>query len=277
MDKAALASIIAHDGAVPEGRRAWEFVHDLLSGLGSTDPELRDELCLEIICHWIMTGQFSETELSRIAEQLLANLRAGIGAGENDQIFLRTFSAETLRFVLAQDGRTRALTPETVADVFAAGLTYMADEQDWRGYDPVKGWAHSVAHTADLLMAMADHPQAGASELQAILASISAKLLTGADYYLCHSEDFRLASTVLTILRRALLSTDAIVAWLQAFGGGQESPPKLPPGFAARHNVVSFLTALHTMLTYRDIAEPVRGAALAATHAALKCYLPRFV
>jgi hypothetical protein len=277
LDKAFWAGIIERGWEVPDGFSAFGLAPELLADLGSTDPELRDKMCLQVLYHWIMAGRFSGDELRSIAEQLLGNLRAGIAAGENDQVFLRTFSAEALCFVLDNDGKKRVLSLETVKSIFAAGLNYMAAEQDWRGYDSSKGWAHSVAHTADLLLSVAEHPQAGVPELEGILAVIAAKLQTRTDYFLDDNEDFRLGAAVMAVLRRDLLPIDAIAAWVHELGGTERYKTWTPADRVWRHNATSFLTAFHVMLTYQDIPEPTREAVLSAVRAALKSYQPWFV
>lgn len=71
MDKAFWRSILKNEAAVPEGHRAIEYVPELMEGLGSSDPELRDNLCVEVLCNWVNDGRFTPDELRPLADQLM--------------------------------------------------------------------------------------------------------------------------------------------------------------------------------------------------------------
>lgn len=47
------------DYAVPDGHTAAELVPALVAGLRSTDPELRDHLCYELLAVWVQRGYCS--------------------------------------------------------------------------------------------------------------------------------------------------------------------------------------------------------------------------
>ena len=280
MNKSFWADILNHECAVPDGYTTPELLPDLMAGLGSTDPELRDSLCLEILCTWVYEGRFTPEELRPLVDQLLGNLRVGIGQGENDQVFLRTFSALVLRWVVTYDVKAPFLTSAEVHRILETGLQYLADEQDLRGYVPEKGWAHSAAHTADLMLGLAEHPTLDAADLKRILQAISAKVLATTPYPFIQREGFRLSKAVVTVLRREVVPLPDVVAWLEELGGADQPRSKsFVPGIddARYHNAEAFLTALHLMLTYQDVPDATRAALLPAVHAGLKSFLPWFI
>ena len=75
------------------------------------------------------------------------------------------------------DVQAAFLTGEEFLRIKVAAMEYLAAEQDLRGYVPGKGWAHSVAHTADLLAWLARSPHANDDDLADMLDAISRKLL----------------------------------------------------------------------------------------------------
>lgn len=248
-----------------------------MEGLGSTDPELRDSLILEVFCTWVYEGRFAPDELRRITGQLLGNLKAGVGQGENDLVFLRTFSVLVLRWVVSYDAKAGFMLPEELRRIFEAGLQYLADEQDLRGFVPEKGWAHSVAHTADLLLALAEHPSLGAADLERLLHAISAKVLAPTQYPLVNNEGFRLAAAVVAALRREMVPMARVVGWLQELGAGAELLRRtLAQGQdnVRYHNAAALLIALHLMLTYQELRAATRAELLPAVYAALKSFMP---
>ncbi|MHB9146765.1 MAG: DUF2785 domain-containing protein [Symbiobacteriia bacterium] len=280
MDKSFWTDVKQHDFAVPDGYLAVGLLPDLMAGLGSTDPDFRDSLCYEVVATWVEKDRFTPEDLRPMVDQLLVNLRAGIGQGENDQVFLRTFSVLILAEVVAHDAKAPFLTSVEVHRILQAGLQYLADEQDLRGFVPDKGWAHSPAHTADLLYTLAEHPALDASDLHSILQAVGLKVLAPTPYALTNHEGFRLGNAVLAVLRREALPLPYVVAWLDDLGGGGQPRSKAYVAGvdgARYHNTEALLTALHLMLTYQDVPDRARTALLPAVHLALKSFLPRFL
>src|SRR6266542_3379931 len=89
--------------ALPQGEWVRELTPELLSWLGSTDAELRDEFAYPILTGWIERGQYGPDELRGIAGQMLGNLGKGLGESGTDSVFLRSFSALILMEVVARD------------------------------------------------------------------------------------------------------------------------------------------------------------------------------
>jgi len=63
-----------------------------------------------------------------------------------------------LLLVLDPDMEDLQLDEGLVHETIARVLDYARDERDRRGYIDGKGWAHTVAHTADALDSCAQHP-----------------------------------------------------------------------------------------------------------------------
>jgi len=275
MDKAFWRAIVEKDFAVPEGHTAAAMLPELMKGLGSTDPELRDNLCLEILYSWIMAGHYDADEIRQITASLLANLRVGVGEGENDHVFLRAFSVLILQGVVKRDGRERIFTLDELDAVRQGALQYLLAETDMRGCVPDKGWAHSTAHTGDLLEALAGHPAMGAAHLESILDALAGKLLTPTTYAWLEREDYRLCRCVMTLLRREVLPVARVAAWLEQVAGTEPRYKSYVPGTdtAVHHNVRSFLAALHLLLTYQDLPEAARSELLPAARTTLKSYM----
>ncbi|HYF79935.1 MAG TPA: DUF2785 domain-containing protein [Symbiobacteriaceae bacterium] len=279
MDKEVWRSIVERDFAVPEGHAVTEYLPALMEGLGALDPELRDHLCLEVLWSWIDAGRFTPGELRQIAGQMLSNLQAGVGETEGDQVFLRTFSVLILGAIISYDTKSQTLTGPEVWLVLERGLEYLAAEQDLRGYVPVKGWAHSVAHTADLLTALAGHPDVAAEDLERLLYAISEKVLAPTRQALVEREGFRLARAVIAVLKRERLPLERVIAWLDVIAGDQPRRKTFVAGEdnARYHNTEQFLSALYLMVTYKDVPERVRETVLPAVHRALKSFMPNFL
>jgi hypothetical protein len=246
--------VIANDeNALPQGEWVAELTPELLSWLGSTDPELRDDFAYRILAAWIERGQYGPDQLRTMAKQMTANLEVGLGEQGTDSVFLRTYSALILMEIVAHDNADPFLDPADLDGYLEATLGYLRRERDLRSWVPGPGWANAVGHTADLLMMLARSPHLGATELERILGAIADRLLTLAPVVFVHHEDERLAYTALNVLRRGLVGRPALLAWLGRFAR--------PPGqvdwrqayadeaaSAARANVTAFLRSLYFQL-----------------------------
>ena len=267
-----------HDSefAMPQGRTAMDLLPPLMQGLGDVDFELRDTLCLEILWTWIESGNYTPDQLREIARQLMANLLEGLGAIEDDHVFLRTYSVLVLGAIVTYDARLRFLEPAELREILNASLRYLADEQDLRGYVPGKGWAHSPAHTANLMGALAHHPAMAADDLELILTGILQKVIAPTTYPYLDNEDGRLGRAVLAILRRELLPLNRVTACLEALGGSEPRHTMFVPGrdHASHHNARCFLAYLHLLLDHPDLPAQAKKELPNVVYKVMKSFTP---
>lgn len=107
------------------------------------------------------------------------------------------------------DGQHRFNTYKNVLD-------YSRKEKDLRGFVEVTGWAHSTAHTADVLGSLSKSEYLKAEELKEILRLIKEKICVKSYTYV-NEEDERLVSAFRWIYDRKLISTEEYVEWIYTF------------------------------------------------------------
>lgn len=208
-------SIVEADYTVPEGQSARALLPELLTMLGATDPVMRDEYSYPILAVWIERGVYTPAEMRAIGQQMETNLKRGIEEPRSDTVFLRTFSALILECVVEYDHLHPFLEEQEVCAWLEAGLQYLEQEQDLRGYVQGKGWAHSAAHTADLLMILAQSRHVGVADLERIVNAIADKVRKRLAHVYLYDEDERLAYAVRKALKRDLLEMSFLTAWLE--------------------------------------------------------------
>lgn len=261
MDKQFWNKIIEDEYALPEGHNVTNLTQELLSYLGSTDPELRDEIAYMVLINWINNDLLSTGQLHEMIEPLKANLQIGIGKTNDDSVFLRSFSALILGEIVDKDNNQPFLEKVEVLDIFEKSLTYLAQERDLRGYVPEKGWAHTLAHTADLLLLLARSKHFGPEHLERILQAISDKLAGVDDLIFVADEDERLVSAVIEILSRNLLSLETLSQWLDVIankdGNGHRQKFFKENTARTRHNLKTFVRSLHYRLVISDTPIPL--------------------
>lgn len=249
---------------LPAGEQAVPLGDELIGNLGSTDPELRDDLAFSILTSWIYQKKLlGPDDLRRMVLLLQSNLRRGIGERDGDGVLLRSFSALTLSVIAARENEAAFLSAAEYHQLVGAALAYLRDEQDLRGYDPQRGWIHSAAHTSDLLKFLARSPKLEPAEQAKILAALLAKN-TGALASFTHGEDERMARVVISIVRRADLDRDGFRAWLASAGAAAKFPQTVTPdALRAQQNVRHLLAALWAELSVDE--RPSEGADFART------------
>ncbi len=151
--KQQLQTVAANEYRVPEGMDYWSMTLDMLTHLGSIDAELRDQLIYTTFTHWARAGLYSSDQYHIMLNILLddRHLFCGLGERDTDTVFMRSFSALLCVWPIYHHRQQPFLACQEVHAALNKVLDYFTRESDLRGYVEIKSWAHSVAHTADLL------------------------------------------------------------------------------------------------------------------------------
>lgn len=217
MDKQFWFDIRDNKYAVPEGYSVAELTEELFSYIGSLDPELRDVVAYETFANWLDQDKYTLEQIRPYIPRLVINLQEGLGERDSDSVFLRAFSILFLAEIIHHDNQDPFLEKDDVQSIFAKGLTYLKEEKDPRGYVAEKGWAHGLAHTADLLYVLSSNRFIARAELERILNAIAEKLTEPIDWVYPYGEDDRLVQAVLGAIQRKLLDEFFYKQWLGTF------------------------------------------------------------
>ncbi len=266
-DRQYFREITTQHFAVPTGESAFALAQELTPWLASPDPELRDDLAYAILDVWIRQRLLTDAQLLTLLPPLQQNLTSGIGDSGTDSVFKRSYSALTLASFVQRNLEHPFLSPAQYRDLLAAALAYLRNERDNRGFDPIKGWVHSAAHTADLLAQLARDPHFTPTDQQALFAAVEHRLHNATGVYTC-GEQGRLAVALLVVITRDDFQLAAFQNWLaivQQDGiAWQKSPPD-PVQLALFENHTYLLEA---MLARMPTQTPLRPAAIQARDAA---------
>jgi len=216
MDKEFWITLAKNDYKIPQRHTLEELKQIIFGYLSSTDPELRDDIAYIVYANWLKREMFSKKEVSAHVNELIENLNQGISETESDSVFLRAFSVLLLAEIVHNDNKKPLLEKDQIQSILEKGLWYLNAEQDPRGYIPVKGWAHALAHTADLMLVLGKNQHTEKIDLERILQTIAIKLIHSTNWLYFHGEDDRLANAVIGILQRDLISLDFVENWLKS-------------------------------------------------------------
>lgn len=256
MDKLFWQTIQENNYAIPLDHTPTSLTSELFKYLGSTDPELRDEIAYVTFANFLKLDYYSEEEIAIYIASLLANLEIGIGEVNTDSVFLRSFSALFLAEIVHNDNREPRLKKAIIKTILEKGLWYLDAERDLRGYVLDKGWAHALAHVADLFMVLGKNMNTSSRDHNRILHAISKKLVLSSDWVYHYGEDDRLSRAAVEILRRETLSTAFIKKWLESMRNQNENERKLEwtkeDSLRAFFNVRNFLRSLYLQIITED-------------------------
>ena len=219
-----IKSIVENNFQIPSESSLMKITPVLIEKLGSIDSDIREN-CLEILFAWIMNGEYDNTTLISLGDQLISLTHTGLGQETSDLVFLRAFTALEVAAILDFDekcakgeieGRNAFLTPEIVKRWVTAALEYYQQERDYRSYVIGKGWAHSIAHGADLFVKFAKHRLIQKDEILQIFQLFKQKLASPSHGIFKGKEELRIASAVYTALLRNKLDIHEINHWLSS-------------------------------------------------------------
>lgn len=272
IDKDFWVSIAKNDFKTPDGYTLEDLTEVLFGYLGSTDPELRDDIAYIVYANWLRREMYPSQVLRVHVDRLLANLNQGISETGSDTVFLRTFSILWLAEIVHNDNKKPVLERDQIKRILAKGIWYLGAEQDPRGHIPVKGWAHALAHTADLILVLACNRHIEEADLWEMLSAISTKIVHSTNHIYIHGEDERLASAILEILRRDAIPADKVEGWLKSLaepdGGSWKGAYVEQEKARAYHNTRNLLRSVYLELVSETGSLP-HGRDL--TELVLKC------
>ena len=226
------------------------IIQSMLHHIGSTDPELRDQLIYTLFYRFIIEDdQLTNEQLTNMLKTTLKyHLFHGIGEEASDTVFTRSFSTLLIALIVHQDRQQGFLSETDIDTLKAKLLAYLDCEIDTRGYVPTKGWAHSIAHVADAFDELVLHPHLDETEFGEILEALWDKVMSPSIYV--HDEDERLLNPIFALLQRGMDEHEIIVLLegLPARLRVQKQQLELEHYWYVVHNMKTFLKSLFVKL-----------------------------
>ncbi|MBS4537260.1 DUF2785 domain-containing protein [Clostridium sp. D2Q-11] len=245
--KRVLFSIKEEGYEVPGNIKPFDLALDMLTYIGTTESELRDDLIYVTFYKWIINDEFNKDELRKIVKIALDDEHLFYKLGEvGDSVFTRTFSVLVLALLVYKHREDNYLSKENINRIYNKVIKYIREEKDLRGYTEEKGWAHGMAHGADVLDELAQCDELEKDNLIIILDDIQNKISINYHPYI-YEEDERMVTAVMSILNRDLIDEEEILGWIENFSNileEDEFTDKLIKYF----NIKNFLRSLYFRL-----------------------------
>mgnify|MGYP000959362856 CR=1 FL=1 len=197
---------------------SWEELTGWVDDLASTDPVVRDETALTGLTDAILGDDpVDDDTASALLDHALRpdGPLSGLGEPEGgDGIFGRSFTLEVLAVVSSRENASPFLDPGRRVQIRRAWLEVVERERDFRARVEGQGWAHVVAHAADLADEIAAWPaDSGAANDPAAEVLEGLALLVGRSPRVYdEDEEDRIAHALASAVRRRPGFLDDIVA-----------------------------------------------------------------
>ncbi|RAZ81251.1 DUF2785 domain-containing protein [Planococcus halotolerans] len=193
------------------GEKEWDgedgdvLIASMLEHIGSTDSTLRDAYIYGTFCKLEMEKKLDDSLLKELLDTCLTTdmLFKGIRETGRDSVFTRSFTTLLVAVVLYSDNESEFLSEEKINEVKNKMIVYMNAEKDLRGFVAGKGWAHSIAHAADVFDELAKSRFTDPEMFAELLSPLWKKALVSDTVYI-HDEEERILNPIVEMLKRGL-------------------------------------------------------------------------
>ena len=208
-------------------RRAAPALLDLL---GEDDPFLRDEVGYGVLARWVVQDHLlGADELRYAVDRLVPDLRLGLDGERRRRrqaAVRRSYSALALAILAYRDVEDHFLGVAGVRALLDAGIDYLLDEPDRRGYVP--GARLDQRHRPHRRPAQVPRPQPGAptpTDHRRVLAALQTLLTRANGPVFVDDEEDRLVLVVVDVIGRETVGDDELVDWIDRFGSWLAGQP----------------------------------------------------
>lgn len=219
------------------------LVEAMLSHIGSTDSGLRDDLIYEAFAEIILHRDPEPILVFRILDACLEKITEGIDGDDADGVFGRSFSMLVVALVLERDREGAFLGEARIRRTFFGICDAYRRERNLTGFYPDKGWAHTVAHTADALALIVGSALLSDEDVARVPGLIGDKFLQPL-YCFIDGEDERTARVVEAILRERPSLRGSLMEWVSSLAGCR-LPKDMPARFIVKGNVRNLLRSIY--------------------------------
>lgn len=195
-----------------------ELLDEMIKHIGDPDPILRDDLIYMTFYHFMKSDVFNKKDLKKIFNVILddEHLFFEIGNDNEKAVFTRSFSLLVIPLLLSKQLESPFLTSEDFHKLYDAMKKYLKSEKDYRGYVEKYGWAHAMAHSGDVIAAMAHFDELTHKHWESLLKVIGLKIRNNNHAYV-NREDERIVTAILKILDHKRVDLDEFNEWIENF------------------------------------------------------------
>ena len=150
--KARLLELRTNEFVIASDKKRNEMAIEMLNCIGASESNIRDDIVYGGLSKWLRADKLTPATTLKLFESLV-NILAIEDTDKNN--FTRPFAALIFSEVLRVDRISPYLTSEQRVLAVNVSTDYMKAITDYRGFNDIEGWRHSVAHTSDIFLQLA--------------------------------------------------------------------------------------------------------------------------
>jgi len=238
--------IANNDYAIPEDMDPAEFILASIPLLAECDGEFRERFVYGTLHRWVTSEAIDAQGLRAFHLALLSEnaLFSGVGENGTDSVFLRVSAVLMLVPTIYMHRKQAFLSSEEVAQTCLDLARYLYREKDLRGYvSQEKWWVHGIAHAADAVGQLFQCSELGTEPIIQLLDAIAGAMAPDSVVF-AHEEDARMATAVIKLLKRGVVSQEIVHDWLRRVVPDARFDGPLPDVHIRYVNARNFLRCL---------------------------------
>ena len=229
----------------------------LLKEIGNHDPFIRDSLAYPTLANILYYDHLSKEELINITKILISDegIKYDMQNYNDLSVLRRSFSVLSLMIIVYRHRKEKILSSELFSNLYTEFIDYFQNETDFRGYIDNVGWAHSVAHSADMFKQLFKCEEFKEDEFAAMFKSIQERFMIN-NYVFVSDEEERMVTAIFEGIKRKVLSDEYVKDWVRSFKS-YEKLAKFPEDYNVDINIRNLLRSLyfrlHGNIEYEDL------------------------
>lgn len=191
-----------------------DLLGQMITNIGSLDSELRDTLNYNLFAEAVTAGNLTLKQQQEVTQRLLRNrfLLTNIdNFQDNESIFERSFTALFLAALAYRHNNSPFLSQQQERELIKQTISYLQLEHDFRGLT-LHGWAHGIAHSADLIDEIINFQSLNHQDIIAFLTAI--KNVLHRPFLFTADEPGRLVVPVQHLSHTKLITDEELTEWL---------------------------------------------------------------
>ncbi len=236
-----------------------KLAETLIKNIGNHDSFVRDRLICPTLSTLFYYDHLTKEEIVRFTKILIGDkgMKYDMPNYYELSVLTRSFSLLAIVIILYRQRNDKILSDELFKEVYNEFLDYFRNETDFRGYIEDIGWAHSVAHSADVFKQLFKCEELGEKEFVEMFDVIRDRFMINT-YVFMSDEDERMVSAIHEGLKRNVLKEEYILDWINGFRSF-EKLAKFPEDYNVDINIRNLLRSLYFRLigdqTYQNILD----------------------
>ncbi|MCK5388404.1 MAG: DUF2785 domain-containing protein [Candidatus Izimaplasma sp.] len=225
-----------------------ELANTLIKNIGNNDSFVRDGLIYPILATLLYYDHFSKEELVNFTKILIGDkgMKYDIPNYYNLSVLTRSFSLLAIVIIIYRHRTDQILSKELFRELYTEFMDYFRTEEDFRGYIKDVGWAHSVAHSADVFKQLFRCDDLSNEDFKDMLEVIRERFMINS-YVFMSDEDERMVTAIHEGLKKNILDEKYFLSWIDSFRSF-EKIAKYPEDYNVDINIRNLLRSLYFRL-----------------------------